>query len=269
MFKENGSPTGYDQIAPGRDAPQNRPGAPNGRPPTGGPDPLQSAIVGPSQYPPDPGFVKWRQGPVQPPTMTPGASGPGAIGLDKGGGYQPPQQTPPWQEMPPQAGQMHTMQQPQNTMGQGQQAQPGMGANATGQIAPPQGQPNVQDFIKQYQAAHPVSEGLGPISAAMKQAGYNVSPYMYGNTASNNEVNLNGEKYKLLGGEGTPGAYWYQAGMNDGGGGMAGMRPWMSAHSGMQQQAPQANLQGAINPNTTDMTSLIQTLLQQQGGPRF
>lgn len=265
MFKENGSPTGYDQIAPGRDAPQNRPGGPNGRPPTA--DPLQSAIVGPSQYPPDPGFVKWRQGPVQPPTMTPGASGPGAIGLDKGGGYQPPQQTPPWQELPPQQqpGQIHTMGQ------QGLQAQPGMAANATGQITPPQGQPSAQDFIKQYQAdpRHSPSEGVQPLYQAMKQAGYNVSPYMYGATPSNNEVNLNGEKYKLLGGEGTPGAYWYQAGMNDGGGMGGGMRPWMTARSGMQQQAPQANLQGAINPNTTDMTSLIQTLLQQQGGPRF
>lgn len=258
MFKDNGSPKGYDQIAPGRDAPQNQPGGPNGRPPST--DPLQSAIVGPSQYPPDPGFMQWRQGPVQQKQM-------------------PQQQQQPWQEMPQfgqqQQGQMHTMQQPQNTMGQGQQpqAQPGMPTSATGQIPQQElqgGRPSAQQFIAQYQASHPVSEGMQPLAAAMKQAGYNVAPYMYGNTPSNNEVSLDGEKYKLLGGEGTPGAYWYQAGMDDGGGGSKMKLPWMSASSGMPSQQSQANLQGAINPNTTDMTSLIQTLLQQQqGGPRF
>lgn len=78
------------------------------------------------------------------------------------------------------------------------------------------------DFIKQYQSTHPVSEGVQPLYAAMKAAGYNVSPYMYGNTQSNNEITLDGQKYKILGGEGTPGAYWYGAGQNDGGGGASG-----------------------------------------------
>lgn len=73
------------------------------------------------------------------------------------------------------------------------------------------------DFIKQYQAGHPVSEGVQPLYAAMKAAGYNVAPYMYGATQSNNEITLDGQKYKVLGGEGTPWAYWYSAGQNDSG----------------------------------------------------
>jgi hypothetical protein len=75
------------------------------------------------------------------------------------------------------------------------------------------------DFIKQYQGAHPVSEGVNPLLDAMKAAGYNVSPYMYGQTASHNEITLDGQKYKVIGAEDSPGAYWYQAGMTDGGGG--------------------------------------------------
>lgn len=75
------------------------------------------------------------------------------------------------------------------------------------------------DWIRAYQQAHPVSEGIGPITAAMKAAGYNVSPYMYGATPSGNELNLDGQKYKVLGAENSPGAYWYSAGQNDGGGG--------------------------------------------------
>lgn len=90
--------------------------------------------------------------------------------------------------------------------------------SVNGQSAP-QGQPNGQDpaaFIRQYQQTHSPSEGPQGVMNAMKQAGFNVSPYMYGQTPSNNEISLNGEKYKVIGAEGTPNAYWYQAGMNDG-----------------------------------------------------
>lgn len=82
------------------------------------------------------------------------------------------------------------------------------------------GKPGAAQFIAQYQAdpRHLPSEGVQPLYQALKAAGYNVSPYMYGSTPSNNEITLDGQKYKLLGGEGTPAAYWYRAGMNDSGG---------------------------------------------------
>lgn len=84
--------------------------------------------------------------------------------------------------------------------------------------APMGGKPGAEQFIAQYQASHPVSEGVQPLYQALKAAGYNVSPYMYGNTPSNNEITLNGQKWKLLGGEGSPAAYWYKPGTYDGGG---------------------------------------------------
>lgn len=75
------------------------------------------------------------------------------------------------------------------------------------------------DFIKTWQGSHDARQGLGSLVADMKQAGYNVAPYMYGTTASNNEISLDGSKYKVLSGEGTPGAAWYTAGQGDGSGG--------------------------------------------------
>lgn len=56
-------PTGYNQIAPGRDLPNpTQPGQP-GRPalPQAQQQPLQQAIIGPPQYQPDAGFTQWRQ----------------------------------------------------------------------------------------------------------------------------------------------------------------------------------------------------------------
>lgn len=57
MFQNNGMPTGYDQIAPGRDLPKQTPPGQPGRPPS---TPLQQAIA-PSQYPADPSMQQWRQ----------------------------------------------------------------------------------------------------------------------------------------------------------------------------------------------------------------
>lgn len=75
--------------------------------------------------------------------------------------------------------------------------------------------PDIQAFIANYQQTHPVSEGIGPLAAAIKAKYPTVSRYMYGQTPSNNELNIGGEKYKVLGGEGGPGAYWYSPGMDD------------------------------------------------------
>jgi hypothetical protein len=88
-----------------------------------------------------------------------------------------------------------------------------------GGSTPPTPTLSPQAFIQQYQQSHPVSEGVGPITAAMIAAGYHVSPFMYGSTASHNEISLDGQKYKVLSGEDTPGASWYTAGTYDGGGG--------------------------------------------------
>lgn len=105
--------------------------------------------------------------------------------------------------------------------------------DVTGGIAPDMGPGKAvspQQFIQQWQASHPVGEGMGGLAAAMKAAGYDVSPFMYGSTPSNNELSIGGQKTKVLGAEGTPGAYWYQPGMNDsgpggGGGDMSGLVP--------------------------------------------
>lgn len=76
--------------------------------------------------------------------------------------------------------------------------------------------PKIAAFIQQWQAdpAHPASEGIGPLAAAVAKQFPGVNRFMYGATPSNNELNIGG-KYKVLGGEGGPGAYWYRPGMND------------------------------------------------------
>ena len=79
---------------------------------------------------------------------------------------------------------------------------------------------SAQDFITQYQQSHPASEGIGPLTDALKAAGYsNVSSYMYGSTPSGNELSIDGQKFKVLGAENSPGAYWYTGGNDSSGGG--------------------------------------------------
>lgn len=72
-------------------------------------------------------------------------------------------------------------------------------------------------FIRQYQQSHPASEGMGGLLSALQGAGYDAKPYLYGSTPSNNEISLNGSKYKLLSAEGSPNQSWYIAGTNDSG----------------------------------------------------
>lgn len=77
--------------------------------------------------------------------------------------------------------------------------------------------PKVAAFVADYQKAHPVSEGIAPIADALKKAGLSSGRFDYGGgNLSNNEVTVGGKPYKVLGGEGTAGAYWYVPGMNDG-----------------------------------------------------
>jgi len=100
----------------------------------------------------------------------------------------------------------------------------GFGGTPQGQQAPPQGQggQDVQAFIQNWQATHSPSEGIEGLAAALKAAGLGGERFMYGNTPSNNELVVNGQKFKVLGGEGTPAAYWYKPGTNDAPGGGAG-----------------------------------------------
>ena len=80
--------------------------------------------------------------------------------------------------------------------------------------------PSAQAFIQQWQQSHSASEGIGPLTDALKAAGYsNVSSYMYGSTPSGNELSIDGQKFKVLGAENSPGAYWYTGGNDSSGGG--------------------------------------------------
>jgi hypothetical protein len=100
----------------------------------------------------------------------------------------------------------------------------------------PGSSPKIQprQFIADWQQSHSPSEGIGPMAAAAAQQFPDVSRFMYGATPSNNELNLGGEKFKVLGGEGTPGAYWYKPGTNDGP--AARPNPLFSAIQPQQQQ---------------------------------
>lgn len=75
--------------------------------------------------------------------------------------------------------------------------------------------PKISAFIADWQKSHAPSEGIAPLADAIAKQFPGVSRFMYGQTPSNNELSIAGQKYKVLGGENTPGAYWYQPGMND------------------------------------------------------
>jgi hypothetical protein len=84
--------------------------------------------------------------------------------------------------------------------------------------------PKLRAAIDAYAAKNPANiEGL---TAALKQQGFNVDRFKYnGGVLSNNELNLPGVgKYKVIGAENTPGAYWYQPGTNDSASGAAPAR---------------------------------------------
>lgn len=109
-----------------------------------------------------------------------------------------------------------------------QQGSPDAPAPTAGQTATPAPQSNlpggdqraaVEAFIANWQRTHDPHEGIAGLTQALaQQFPGTVTPYLYGNTPSNNEINLGGEKYKVLGGEGGPAAYWYIPGTNDMGG---------------------------------------------------
>lgn len=87
----------------------------------------------------------------------------------------------------------------------------------------PQGMPNaggadakVTAFVADWQKTHPNEITIAPVADALKKAGLSSGRFDYGNgNLSNNEVTVAGKPYKVLGGEGTPAAYWYVPGTND------------------------------------------------------
>jgi hypothetical protein len=78
------------------------------------------------------------------------------------------------------------------------------------------GDPKVDAFIANWRQTHnAATEGIAPLADALQKAGLSTGRFMYGNTPSNNEVVVGGQKYKVIGAEGTPGAFFYQAGTDD------------------------------------------------------
>jgi len=118
-----------------------------------------------------------------------------------GGGYRPPETTPP--TFPP-----------LDPAFRRQLNQPPMeGADLSGDVIKHTSPGDPREFIRNWQQTHPASEGIGPLADALKSGGYDVGRYMYGNTPSNNELSLNGSKFKVLGAEDSPNtAFWYQGG---------------------------------------------------------
>lgn len=115
-----------------------------------------------------------------------------------------------------------------------------------------------QDFIKQWQGSHSSQEGIAPLADAMKQAGYNdVTRYMYGNVPSNNELNLGGEKYKVLGAENGPNAFWYAAGTDEGNSGGQSFDP------GGQTARSDGNWMGTTAGQGTDLYNMLLKRAQQ------
>lgn len=81
-------------------------------------------------------------------------------------------------------------------------------------------------FIRQWQQSHPASEGIGPLADALRAAGFDIGRFMYGNTPSNNELTINGQKFKVLSGENSGSPSWYFGGDDGGGSGFGEMPPF-------------------------------------------
>jgi hypothetical protein len=88
------------------------------------------------------------------------------------------------------------------------------------------GGPQGEAIIRQWQATHAPTEPLTGLIAALQAAGIDAKPYLYGSTASANEIDLPGwGKYKVKGGENSSSPFWYFGGPDsaeDGGGGYGG-----------------------------------------------
>jgi hypothetical protein len=89
------------------------------------------------------------------------------------------------------------------------------GAPAGGAAPASTADPKIAAFIADWQQTHPDDIRIAPLAAAIAKQFPTVSRYMYGDTPSGNELNVGGEKYKVLGGENSSAPYWYAPGTND------------------------------------------------------
>lgn len=144
-------------------------------------------------------------------------------------------------------------------------------ANGTPPVGPTGGAPKGGDpkaFIAQWQASHPASEGIGPLADALAAAGFQTPRFMYGQTASNNELVVNGEKFKVGVDDGRSGlASWYVPGTDDSapGGGRSG--GFGSAPYRVGAGVPgQGTVFGADNPLTGKSNALLDYLMGRGTG---
>lgn len=99
--------------------------------------------------------------------------------------------------------------------------------------AAPAGGGDPTSFIRQWQDSHPADRAnfLALTEALKNQFGVNRFDYGANGGLSNNEVDINGQKFKVMGAEDGPNAYWYRGGDDSGGGGrgMSGMPDFSSS----------------------------------------
>ena len=128
-----------------------------------------------------------------------------------------------------------------------------------------QGNMSAQDFIRNYQSSNSSSGGIGGLSTALQNAGYNTPRYMYGNTPSNNELMVDNQKYKVLGAEGTPGQYWYTGGDDSAPGQSQQNQQNQGMSPGMMQMIQQFLQQFNQGGNQNQMFGPQNPALQQPG----
>lgn len=91
------------------------------------------------------------------------------------------------------------------------------------QNPPTAGGGDVYAFIRQWQQSHPANQGIQSLVDALNAAGFNVGRWdVGGGTLSNNELNIGGQKFKVLSAENSGNPSWYVPGTDDGGGATQG-----------------------------------------------
>jgi hypothetical protein len=133
-----------------------------------------------------------------------------------------------------------------------------------------QQQPSAQQFISQYQQSHAANQGIGGLADALAQNGYsNATRYMYGNTPSNNELSLDGQKFKVMSGENGSNPAWFAAGTDDGGGAMSAPQGAWQQYTAGQLPNQKLGEAGGYAYNKTAMPSYQAGQLSTQGLPAY
>lgn len=147
---------------------------------------------------------------------------------------------------------------------------PGQGGATTQPIGGRVTQPTPGDpvaFIRQWQATHPATVNAPQeIVAALRQAGFDASPYLYGATPSGNEISLNGQKFKVIGGENSGSPSWYRGEYDGPGPGPAGSGGF--SLQGLSNVAPY-QAPGILTPYANELTMPSQADLENDPGYQF